>query len=550
MRVRVIRTVTALLTWLLSVPSLSAHDEIVHQRMVDLAYQMMVFLRSTDLGRFAAGTPEWQQFQARVAGTPRKYRPRPSGLGELKAPKRSECTLPEKSWDTTLGNVPYSPVWDFDGNDGCGVDQGWKPSLANIGAEDYAGAVLGLWAASIDRGFGDTHLWYRPTNFVGLGKVRDILNDAGDIGLGLALVPIVCLADCIFGSCDDCDKHARKIAADANPTDEIDGWIPGIGDISNGDYVGVWHFIDMKPNAANEFDDRQGKLFDEAGIPNAPMDAVELVLMAYFDVSGLSVNYDKSDGVGRYTANHADDSMSQTIRRDQSQWQFMSIAHVPFEPVDNLAYYGWTQFRDSNQHAVRSLAWPLHALGDATVPMHVTGTSGWGHKPFEDSQVDLWPKIWNLQTGAADANEAQRIAVNRVMLRAFEWSKIIDAWRAEHGGTKDIPVRRLVTEVAANTYAYSIAKHQETLGAWPFSSTASTEYLLFPSKTANEYGAIPGAADLVRPLFEDGLGAIIALLVAAGDYLPTPEEGFAPHDPSIRHARAGAATLAAAAGAR
>ena len=87
-------------------------------------------------------------------------------------------------------------------------------------------------------------------------------------------------------------------------------------------------------------------------MPGEPMDPVELVLMAYFDASGLSVNYDKSQGIDKYTANHADDGVANTVRRNKADWQFTTIAHVPFEPVNNLALYGWTHFRDEQIHPV------------------------------------------------------------------------------------------------------------------------------------------------------------------------------------------------------
>jgi hypothetical protein len=164
------------------------------------------------------------------------------------------------------------------------------------------------------------------------------------------------------------------------------------------------------------------------------------------------------------------------------------------------------------------LAWPLHAIGDATVPMHVTGTSAWGHRPFEDSQDQLWTKIWSdFKPGQTFAEQAATV---RVMRRAFEYWKEIEAWRAAHGNTNDVPIRKIVTEVASHTHDYAMSEHQQTAGTWPFSATASTKYLLYPHATADDYAAIPGAADLVRPLFEDGMGATVALLVAAGDYLP------------------------------
>lgn len=517
MRRTATRVIAVALAWFACITPAAAHNQSIHQQMTDLAYQMMVFVGQTDLGRHGEGDAEWTAFLQRVAATPIKYKAQPSWLHELSEPKWSECPLEKQSWKTMLGGVPYAPNWDFSGNDGCGVNQAWKPSLDGVANNDYIGATLGLWAARPDDEFADTHLWYRPTNFVGLGAVRNIVNEAVEDAVTVLIVPVVCVIDLIFGDGKDCDKDARKIANDVDVGEEIDGWIPGIGDISNGDYVGIWHFIDMNPGASNEFDEHQGKLFDEAGVPGEPMDPLEVVLMAYFDASGLSINYDESNGVHHYTVDTADDGVPQTTRRDKAQWQFTSLAHVPLEPVSNLGYYGWTHFRDEQTHPIKMLGWPLHAIGDATVPMHVTGTSAWGHRPFEDSQDQLWPKIWNFAPGQTFAEQA---ATERVMRRAFEYWKEIDAWRAAHGNTNDIPIRKIITEVASHTHDYAMSQHQLTDGAWPFSSTASTKYVLFPHATADDYAAIPGAADLVRPLFEDGMGATIALLVAAGDYLP------------------------------
>jgi hypothetical protein len=64
----------------------------------------------------------------------------------------------------------------------------------------------------------------------------------------------------------------------------------------------------------------------------------------------------------------------------------------------------------------------------------------------------------------------------------------------------------------------------ETGGAWPFSQAASTAYVLEPTATSRLYANIPGAADLARPLLEDGMGATIALLVAAADSLPAQDQ--------------------------
>jgi hypothetical protein len=516
-RHRIIQIGAAVIVWISCITPLAAHNQSIHQQMTDLAYQMMVFTgHPGGLGRLDAGDADWTVFLQRVAATPVKYNAQSAQLDELAPPKWIGCSAPQPNWRTTLRGIPHAPSWDFNGNPGCGVNWAWKPSLDYVESDDFIGATLGLWAATPDDEFDDTHLWYRPTNVLGVGAVRDVVNEATEDSLSVVLLPVVCVIDLISGNGNDCHKDAKKIANDVDVGEEIDGWIPGFNDISNADYVGLWHFIDMNPDASNEFDARQGKLFDEAGVPGEPMDPVEVVLMAYFDVSGLSVDHDKSEGVSHYTIDSAEDGVPVTTRRDKSQWQFTSIAHVPFEPVSNLAYYGWERFRDEQVHPIRMLAWPLHAIGDATVPMHVIGSSAWGHRPFEDSQEELWPKIWNFTPGQLSSEQT---SVLRVMRRAFDYWKMIEAWRAAHGGNKDVPVRQIVNEVARHTHQYAMSMHQVPGSQWPFSITASTEYLLYPHATAHAYAQIPGAADLVRPLFEDGVGATIALLVAAADYL-------------------------------
>jgi hypothetical protein len=497
------------------VPPVAAHNPSIHQAMTDLAWQMMVFVENTGVDRIGEGDAAWNAFLRRVAATPPRYHTQPAGLHDLISSRTDPCTPALASWKTTLRGIPAAPRWDFKDLTGCGVNTAWKPSLDTIPPNDFSGAALGHWAGFPDSAYDDTHLWYRLTNAAGLGAVRDIVNQATEDLLTIALVPIVCFIDWLFGDGDDCVEHSRKIADDVDVGEEITGWIPGVHDISNDDYVGVWHFIDMNPDASNEYDARQGKLFDEAGVPGAPMDPLELVLMAFFDTSGLSVNYDKSAGVANYTADTADDGVARTIRRDKAKWQFTTVAHVPFEPVNNLAYFGWTRFRDEQIHPVRMLAWPLHAIGDAIVPMHVTGTSAWGHRPFEDSQDTIWDSVWNFKIGQ---RETQRPAVERVMRRAFEWWKVIEAWRAARGGTKDIPIRQIIVDLAAHTHEYAMAKHAETNGDWPFSSTASTTYLVAKNETIKAYAETSGAAELVRPLYENGMGAIVALLVAGADF--------------------------------
>jgi hypothetical protein len=129
--------------------------------------------------------------------------------------------------------------------------------------------VLGVWAGNPDAAFDDTHLWYRLTNAAGLGAVRNLVNEVTEDALAVALAPVVCVVDWLFGD-GDCLKHAKKLADDANPTEEIDGWIPGLGDQSGDAWVGVWHFVDMNPGASNDYDARQASCLTKPACPANP----------------------------------------------------------------------------------------------------------------------------------------------------------------------------------------------------------------------------------------------------------------------------------------
>ena len=65
-----------------------------------------------------------------------------------------------------------------------------------------------------------------------------------------------------------------------------------------------------------------------------------------------------------------------------------------------------------------------------------------------------------------------------------------------------------------------MTKYQDTDHRWPYDRGASTRYLVHQDETINEYKNFENAAELVRPLFVDGMGATLALLVSASEVLP------------------------------
>jgi hypothetical protein len=522
----------SLLVLLLALPAnLQAHNYAYHDSMTDLAFQIMLAIAKGD-PRFATRPPgvpaaQWTAFVSAVKAAVPRLRRMPTALPArtlvcIQAVDGGSNTV-SSGWSTaTLGKVQHAVAssyltTSFD----CGVGYDYSPggvynAINPAGSRDFSGTVLGLWAGRPDDEVDDTHLEIRPTNALGLGFLKGVINDLIQKGLGFLLIPFVCLVECIFGGCDGCGSDAEDLADGANPLDEIESLIPGIGDISGTDWTGVWHHINLFPQAANEFDNHQG-LLSEAAFGGVP-DPVEILLMAVSDATGLSVNPDDSQGVHRYQIANAGDGHPNSDMRDDGDWVITTWVHVPFTPVDNLAQFGWSEFKKDTTRASKFLGWPLHAIGDATVPMHVAATSGWGHRPYEDAYDNLWPKLRRQ----GEPTEI-RFAVS-ALEAAVRWRKFILDWRAAHPQSPaDTPVRDLVTAIAKRTFDQSMA-NQTTFGDWPFNPLMSSTYLVSKSAAISFYQDRADAVALGRPPALDGLGATIAFLISASEIEPWPAQ--------------------------
>ncbi|AMY08556.1 hypothetical protein LuPra_01759 [Luteitalea pratensis] len=524
------RALVPVLVMLLAAPAqLRAHNYAYHDHITDFAFQIMVAIAKGDprFTRPAAVTPaEWTAFVSTVTAAVSRLRRMPTVL-----PPRPETCIQAvdggsntvaKGWSTTtLGKVQHAVSSSYltDTVD-CGVAYNYTPGgiyddINPAGARDFSGTVLGLWAGRPDDAVDDTHLEIRPTNALGLGFLKDAINDLINKGLTVLLIPFVCLIDCIFGGCSGCAGGASDLADGANPLDEIDALIPGIGDISGTDWTGVWHHINLFPQASNEFDNHQG-LLSEAAFGGVP-DPLEILLMAVSDAAGLSVNPDDSDGVQHYQIANAGDGHPDSDMRDDGDWLITTWVHVPFSPVDNLAQYGWSEFKKDTTRGAKFLGWPLHAIGDATVPMHVTATSGWGHRPYEDAYDNLWPKL--RHQGEAGESRFAREALDV----AVHWRKFILDWRTAHpASSTDVPVRDLVTAIAQRTFDRSMKQHV-SLGTWPFNPLMSSTYLVAKDTAIGFYRDRSDAVALGTPGALDGIGATIAFLISASEINPWPQ---------------------------
>jgi hypothetical protein len=244
------------------------------------------------------------------------------------------------------------------------------------------------------------------------------------------------------------------------------------------DYVGLGHFVNVQAQRSsplgqwpsNEFDDQQGIFYDEA-LFDAGTDARgdPILVQDEFDhyiqdaSSFLSPYVDPlgSDGVTEYQLLGAVDDYSPPSKDrtsisgtpDDDYWYSHELHEVPFTPLDNLAYHGWTRFSgDSCRHA-DALHWTLHAFGDAAVPLHALGTTGQGHVPFEQA-VDHLPGLWDrirsfsVPTGMSPVEEQHKQA-RRIVEGAAFYAGLIRTFQQNQPGK--LPIRQLVTEEARKT---------------------------------------------------------------------------------------------------
>ena len=309
--VRFVSYLTIVASMSIAVPlSAMAHNYAVHADMTDVAYEIILMINSEEsvppdlagnptrpptrtLGALPDGISpvEWIQFLGDISKSVNKLR---SLNGNFETFPSRICFSTMEPVDPTwaknkkLGELDRPVAPGFGRQNDCGVRYGWNSpggifepinGLSRPGHVHHTGIALGAWAASIDDEIDDTHLWFRPTSVLGFGAVKSKASELTQAGIEILALPFVCAFDCIFNSCDDCARHAKDLAADADPISNLDGMIPGIGDQTSPDYVGMWHHINMTSHGNSDFDDHPGLNTERAG-PNGMPDAVEIALMA------------------------------------------------------------------------------------------------------------------------------------------------------------------------------------------------------------------------------------------------------------------------------
>lgn len=537
-----------------------AHNSSVHQSMTDYAYEALraASLEAgggaglpgdvhSHLGRLAENNHDVAVLYADAVRAVAKLRDLPSGL----PPSFFPCQSPffaglnggssSPDWNlqngdslaqTTMAHVVYPVGAEYGtGTLDCGVAELWTPggvlddvNPGTLKTRDHTGVTLGYWAQAVDNDFDDWHV--RST----MGEALQNPIITGAVGAGVTgAVSLACLLACgLFPpACVACPVLA--IGAGVDVMDSIQD--TNFTDMSSPDFVGFGHFIDVKsPISGPLFDDKPGKLGDRSG-PNGVPDMTEGVVTALFDIAGVHVRHDTSNApkdyeilLGSSGAMGADVHLN-TTHRSAAEWESLTVGHTELTAVDNLAMFGWQQAEgqlafgafqapistpDSTLTA-QSLGGPLHALGDATVPHHTSGASGWGHRPYEDAMASLYDEIVskNSRTGSLSFLDA-------VIVRAVGWRAFITSWRAAHPALgNEVPVRDLVTALASSTFGKSLA-HQADI----FDPNLSLQYQFGDSAAATAAYETATMKPIYRDLLLDGIAAKLAFLLSTTEVMP------------------------------
>jgi len=527
-----------------------AHNEATHRDITAYAFEIMSVARNDDLNAAFAGQPELTQFLTELSAAATKLGQLPPGLP---TPPRDRCIDPDVrerfgidyalSFGTTAEqvsapiDVKYSTV-----DKSCGVDAHWRTGTLyrreNPSRNTHAGNVLGFWAAHPDHLEHDVTLEWRPTNIAGLSHAKEVLEVAAAAAVGTVWVPIKCFTKCAsalleldFDECGDCIEDAveksKSTAQEGVAT--VDGLAPGFGEIRNSEFLsGMCHHIDVKGDVPApgwstltkpHYDDISGMYSLTAG-PGGVPGVTELAAHASALI-GATVNYEESHGVKNYEVGDGKDFHQNTTVRTEQQWEYLPWPNVPFTPVDNLSWFGWNQFKRSVETVradprkrieTRYLGWALHGLGDATVPMHVTGTFAWGHRPYEDAIEQLGrPLLGEFQ-------EEYSVAIQdavEVVKAAYQYRKTIVDWRIAHPDRgNDIPIRDMVTTLATKTFAAA--------GANPaiYDDGLSTAYNMPVVLRGEAIEAYKVHRQFMRERLQESVAATIAFLLSASEVLP------------------------------
>ena len=256
-----------------------------------------------------------------------------------------------------------------------------------------------------------------------------------ELGVTVVLAPFVCLGEFIFGGGSNCLDDTENFAHDVDVIARIDEVLPdGIGRLESDTYTGLWHFLNV--GHTGEFNRVPGMSYLDGGL-DGQIDALDIALVVTTDLAGLTLDPDRSSGPSRY-GQFADGAKN---RRKADYWS-TGIGHVEFEPLDNLAQFGWNRFATGK--GASGLGWVLHALGDALQPHHTIAASGWGHRVYEEFAGQVWAEVFH------EHKPEHYFDFAAALEHAYHWWRFIDDRTAGNNATP-VPVKAFIEAVAGET---------------------------------------------------------------------------------------------------
>lgn len=374
------------------------------------------------------------------------------------------------------------------------------------------------------------------------GTLIPVALEAGAAGwnkvAAAVFTPIACVWTFLSGR-GDCRDVAKKWAEKTNLPGIINAGIPGINVPNMELTIGFWHLMDVQ--SEGWYNDHPGMDLFNGGPGDVPS-AVDLALAAGFTFLSTRIDPANSSGDNRYQMNGSDGHEGSLIRSNLD-WRKYNVGITEFSPLDNLAWYGYSAFPTDQ---IKRLGWPLHAIGDATVPMHVAATTGYGHDSYEqwveDHVHDLLLSGF-CSTGCSKAwrTEQQQKQAYRVLMQAYRWHSYLQT----HG------IRDFITALGEQT----LSKAGASPSGWPWCDLCSaamylqdagilqaistpanwveteTSISLLPSGTLtpdnivkNPLGYYESQITNIRSLVEDAMGAKIAFMTWAASKIPSANQ--------------------------
>lgn len=532
-----------------------AYNDQQHQGMVAIAYKAMVAAALEDGCAppvdFKGATPsagitdlpdatvcgpntavcqaDWAEFLRQSERGMRFLRGVDAGLE-----RDDECPI-ALDYTGTLGEVPFGVGTEYARSGGCDVvsdrihPAGEKdrrcssPALLChdesiyrfLAPDDHTGDLLGFWATEPDHDPSTTAVGFKPINPL-IGKGMQALDEIAEDTLGAALLPFVCGIKYLLGDDEGCADDARSLADSATPIDEINGAVPVLFSRHDDDFLGLWHFMGVH-DTDSPCDDVRGMFYERAGPGKVP-DALDLLIIIGTDLGMQYLSYDDSTGARLFSLTDPGDGDQPSCSRDRVDWEGTSLGHTLFSPVDNLGFFGWKEFALASTRQAHSLGWPLHALGDAAAPHHVLGTTGWGHRPFEDSAERNWNRILYQDVLPVSELRLQQYAqLRRILVQGFAYWRRLDELRSGRPTSATfnaIPLRAFITEVARDTLA--TVTTPDGFPLWPLDPTLSVPYFAgLQDETIEQYTDVDDVVR-TRALLERGSASMVAFLTSIG----------------------------------